>query len=513
MGYYSFYKIIKDIFRTIFGNKALKFTFIFLLVFFILFLFNKNKVSAVSSLELKDGSITLPAWIDGSTYNAYIFQSEIDENGYYNFVTVFTRGGGNLKLGTYSGSTAFTNTGNGQSIQNRSNKITTFNGTVSQYQSYLNSNFGWTTGSTGNSNMYWATWITYPNLSTYGVDAENCYINGTRDILNTDNSVYIEGNSLYIPDSLVELPEIANSLSDLESLNFDVISVNGRAYSNKDFDILFYDRNVKDTNSTEGLYPKRVITLNQNTSYFQADLTADPNKNAIYWIPIDEIGLNLYIGGTYEIRLAERVPLDPPQFGADYYYNYLGDPVRFTISSDVSQDKINAINKEIEDTTNKKYHDETINKMDTINNNINNLNNNINNVNDALTNTTPDSSVSSDIDNSLNFNNQNEGLNNLNGGFFSRLTTMLSNLLGYNLAEDTSVSLPLPNSNKSIVLHSKDIYDNVTGALRLIINAFWIYIFSFYMWKFINKIYIAVSTGNILDTFSSSGEAITNDML
>lgn len=151
--------------------------------------------------------------------------------------------------------------------------------------------------------------------------------------------------------------------------------------------------------------------------------------------------------------------------------------------------------------------------MDTINNNINNLNNNINNVNDALTNTTPDNSISSDIDNSLNFNNQNESLNNLNGGFFSRLTTMLSNLLGYNLSEDTSVSIPLPNSNKTIVLHSKIIYDNVTGALRLIINAFWVYIFSFYMWKFINKIYIAVSTGNILDTFSSSGEAITNDML
>lgn len=137
----------------------------------------------------------------------------------------------------------------------------------------------------------------------------------------------------------------------------------------------------------------------------------------------------------------------------------------------------------------------------------------MNNVNDALTNTTPDANINSDINNSLNFNNQNQGLNNLNGGFFSRLTSMLSNLLGYNLAEDTTVNLPMPNSNKTITLHSKDIYDNVTGAIRLIINAFWVYIFSFYMWRFINKIYIAVSTGNILDTFSSSGEAITNDML
>lgn len=312
----------------------------------------------------------------------------------------------------------------------------------------------------------------------------------------SNSSIYVDNNIIFNP---VVPPELANSLSDLETLNFDVISVNAWSWSNKDFDILFYDNNVTDTSNTYGLYPKRVITLNQNTTYFQSSLSANPNTNAIYWIPIDEIGLNLYVGGSYVIKFAERVPLNPSVAGADYSYNYLGEPINFTISSDVSQDKINAINKAIEDMTNQKYHDETINSL--------------NNLNDALTNTTPDSSVSSDIDNSLNFNNNNQGLNNLNGGFFSRLTSMLSNLLGYNLGEDTSVSIPLPNTDKSIVLHSKDIYDNVTGTLRLIINAFWVYIFTFYMWKFINKIYIAVSTGNILDGFSSGGEAITNDML
>lgn len=139
--------------------------------------------------------------------------------------------------------------------------------------------------------------------------------------------------------------------------------------------------------------------------------------------------------------------------------------------------------------------------------------NNSNNINNYLIENTISNDTNENIDTNLNFNNQNTDLNNLNNGFFTRLTSMLSNLLGYNLAEDTSVSLPLPNSNKSIVLHSKDIYDNVTGALRTIINAFWTFIFTFYLWKFINKIYIAVSSGSILDNFSSSGEAITNDML
>lgn len=324
----------------------------------------------------------------------------------------------------------------------------------------------------------------------------------------SDNTVNTESNLQFI-----KYPEIANSLSDLETLNFDVVSINAWDWSNKDFDVLFYDRNNVDSSTTDGLYPKRVITVNKNTPYYKESLSADPDKNAIFWIPIEETGLNFYVGGNYEIRLAERQTLDPPVFGATYTYNYLGEPVEFTISSNTTQDRIDSINKQIEETTQKKYHDETINSINNINNNINNLNNSMNNVNDALTNTTPDANISSDINNSLNFNNQNQGLNNLNGGFFSRLTSMLSNLLGYNLAEDTSVNLPMPNSNKTITLHSKDIYDNVTGAIRLIINAFWVYIFSFYMWRFINKIYIAVSTGNILDTFSSSGEAITNDML
>lgn len=119
-----------------------------------------------------------------------------------------------------------------------------------------------------------------------------------------DDSLYSESNLQFI-----QYPEIANSSSDLESLNFDVVSINAWDWSNKDFDILFYDRNNVDTSTTDGLYPKRVITLNKNTPYYQESLSADPDKNAIFWVPIEETGLNFYIGGNYEIRLAERVPI------------------------------------------------------------------------------------------------------------------------------------------------------------------------------------------------------------
>lgn len=177
--------------------------------------------------------------------------------------------------------------------------------------------------------------VTYYRLNYGGVDNTFTYtftdgqqtsINGSNYLSDTwVNSLsfsWIFGNFDFIVNnvsvdfeySLNKYPEIANNLEDLESLNFDVISINGWEYSTKEFDVLFYDRNIKDTTSTEGLYPKRVITLSQNTSYFQSDLSADPTKNAIFWIPIDETGLNFYIGGTYEIRLAERVKLNPPEY-------------------------------------------------------------------------------------------------------------------------------------------------------------------------------------------------------
>ena len=42
MGFYSIYKIIKDMLRTIFGNKILKIIIIFILIFTILFVYNES---------------------------------------------------------------------------------------------------------------------------------------------------------------------------------------------------------------------------------------------------------------------------------------------------------------------------------------------------------------------------------------------------------------------------------------------------------------------------------------
>lgn len=52
MGFYSIYKIIKDMIRTLFGNKILKIIIIFSIIFTIVFFSNRYNVFAINSNEL-----------------------------------------------------------------------------------------------------------------------------------------------------------------------------------------------------------------------------------------------------------------------------------------------------------------------------------------------------------------------------------------------------------------------------------------------------------------------------
>lgn len=304
--------------------------------------------------------------------------------------------------------------------------------------------------------------------------------NGFAGIENND--IFYEKNaSIFFAPSFDNVTEIENGYPDGVYISRGDYSKNDYLY----FHLLqiTYAVTINDGNDTAYYYSDKIFALNKDSKYFRL-WESDPQ---------DIQNLSYYSIPRYALTL---------DTDSSYLYVLSNSGSQISNSTNILEEDIdNGIYDVIQSDTSG-----IISAQDSINDKLQNLDDNLND------NTVSDD-TNTDIENSLNFNNQNSGLNNLNNGFFSRLTTMLSNLLGYNLSEDTSITIPLPNSNKSLILHSKNIYDNVTGALRVIINAFWIYIFSFYMWKFINKIYIAVSTGNILDTFTSSGEAITNDML
>lgn len=452
MDYYSI--------RTFISNKFLKILFIFLLSLFVLFLF-KNESHA------SDKPITIELPKSGTmqgTYTATL--PSFLKNNYWFVINKPSASIGNTVILYYS-DVPF-------DIDNSGNFI--FNGTSTFVFAYI---LSW--GGDGTEYTY-----DFSYGDTYRLSQDYNFrpaVFAILDFLWTNyepkyQDDFITFQNTYVP---FEAPTITNPSSELESLNFDKLFVEPADFGTEKplfLHVLEIVNSVSNGDDTIYYYGDNIITLDNTTSYYKQFL-----DSGSYYYSIPKYKLSLEPEKSYLLLLSSSNSYINNSIGlidVNYSDNYF-DVVQINTGNLITSQQV--------------------------------INDNIQNIQDSLNDNTVSSDTELNIYDSLEFNNQNETLNALNSGFFSRLTNMLSNLLDYNLGEDTSVSIPFPNSNKSLVLHSKDIYDNVIGPLRLIINAFWVYIFTFYMWKFINKIYIAVSTGKILDSFSSSGEAITNDML
>jgi len=168
--------------------------------------------------------------------------------------------------------------------------------------SYFASN----TSSNGKKTMSWFNeYINSPVSLDYTSDFLTyvCNTNEKNYIISNYELKDNNGNIIYNP---TKFPQVTTSLEDLQTLNFDTISVSANSWSDKDLYILFYDRSLMNNEDTQGLYPKKEIKLSTDTSYYIPEISSE--QNAIYWIANNNTGLNFKVGGTYEIRLAERVP-------------------------------------------------------------------------------------------------------------------------------------------------------------------------------------------------------------
>lgn len=382
-------------------------------------------------------------------------------------------------------------------------QISKSNGEYITYLYYSDDSFSITSNS---SNGLFGKYINQVNLSYSGTDNNYTYdenfigfsnssISGTYQLNTTwlNSTTWIYGNfDLYINNNLANIenfiprftyPSFDNT-NEIEQGYPDGVLISRGSYSENDtlyFHLLKITNTVNDSNNTIYYYSPKIFALNKDSKYYRTYDADTENKYSYYYINRSALTLDtnssyLYVLSNSSESYTNSYGILQPDIPGGIYDVIQSDTTGVITSQDSTNDKIQNI-------------DDTLND-----NNIS-------------------SDTETNIEDSLNFDNKNEGLNNLNNGFFSRLTSMLSNLLGYNLSDDTAVSIPFPNSEKHLILHSKDIHDHVNGAIRVIINAFWVYVFSYYLWKFINKIYISVSSGNILDSFSSSGEAITNNML
>lgn len=203
-------------------------------------------------------------------------------------------------------------------------------------------------------------------------------------ILASNYDVKDYNGAIIYHNSSRRVPELTTPIEDLENLEFDYLSVDSWGYSDTDFYMLIYDRTYTGVDPEFAMTPQREILINKNSPYYKQLLSVDPTKNCIYWIPLEEMGIQFSINGAYEIRFGIRNYYSPDgSFGgggsgggfregdetslSSYYYEFIGNNYSWTLSPNLTQGVIDNVNKRIELTTEQRQHYDTVNSINDIN--------------------------------------------------------------------------------------------------------------------------------------------------
>lgn len=151
--------------------------------------------------------------------------------------------------------------------------------------------------------------------------------------------------------------------------------------------MLFYNRSLSNSQTTDGLYPIKEKGFAKGSIY--TDYENSTSDNMIFSYPIFKSGVFFNVGSTYEIRFAKKV------YNSEYQrmvYEYLGDPIQFTVSSDVTQDYINQLNQQTATSTDSETTKELQSSIDNQTAAIENQTQSIDNINNSITDSNVDNS-------------------------------------------------------------------------------------------------------------------------
>lgn len=323
----------------------------------------------------------------------------------------------------------------------------------------------------------------------------------TLEVFYSDTEVYLNNDQIYNP---YVPPSLSNTQTQLENLNFNNFIINANSYTeeleNNDGTLfmLFYNRSLSNSSSTDGLYPIKEKAFTKGSIY--TDYKNSTSDNMIFNYPIFNSGVYFNIGSTYEIRFAKQV------YNSEYnamVYEYLGDPIQFTVSSNVTQDYINQLNQQTATSTDTETSQELQNSINNQTNAINNQTQSIDNINNSITNSTVDnSSIDLPTDNTQ--DPTQSGVDNIFQTIYNSFTS--------GTAQD--IVFPIPFTDKSIILQANYIYNmlqnnNATWIIT-IIQAFWWYLISRFIITDIMKKIRKIKQGNF-DNIQNSN--IKEDML
>ena len=238
--------------------------------------------------------------------------------------------------------------------------------------------------------IYFGDFSNTNNAYMDGNYSNNISIDSAIEVFYSNVDIYKDGNIIYQDYTN---PSLGNSQSELENLSFSNFIINANSYTqdieNNDgtLFLLFYNRSLSNSQTTDGLYPIKEKAFTKGSIY--TDYDNSTSENMIFKFPIFMSGVYFNVGSTYEIRLAKQV------YNSEYNtmtYQYFGEPIQFTISSNVTQDYINQLNQQTATSTDSETTQELQNSINNQTDAINNQTESIDNINNSITNSAVDNS-------------------------------------------------------------------------------------------------------------------------
>lgn len=473
MGFYSIYKIIKDVIRTLFGNKTLKIILIICIISIIAIFINKTNVFASFSISYGDKNLTITdEWIEKFPYYAF-----------YNL----NDSGSNL-MGSYICSkspltiTPFYNSSNTSIIDYYLIESTDLNGIASSFTTDLQFEINHCNDINLNDISSYTAYVYSSNAYNFVYSNYNIY---------TNNGDLVHSSDAFTP------PTLNNSLSDLENLSFNNFSISANSYTNElenndgTFYMLFYNRSLSNSQNTDGLYPIKEKAFTKGSIY--TDYNNSTDDNMVFSFPLFMSGVYFNIGSTYEIRFATKT------YNYEYntyFYDFFDTSYTFTISSNVTQDYINQLNQQTATSSDSEREQQ-------LQDSINQQTQSIDNINNTITDSTVDSSSIELPTDNTNDPTQ-SGVDNIFQTIYNSFTS--------GTAQD--IVFPIPNTNKNITLPASYTYDSLNNNNASwvidIIQAFYWYIIARYIIVDIMQKIRKIKQGN-LDNIENSN--IKEDML
>lgn len=313
---------------------------------------------------------------------------------------------------------------------------------------------------------------------------------GTIYDYNNQDTIYDENLPFRAP-YFTNLTEIENGYPDGVFVSRGDYSENDALY----FHLLKITNTIPDGNQSTYYYDSKVFKLIKNSKYYQTYDADTENKYSYYYI--QRSALTLDTNSSYLYVLSDSGDSITNSYGILQPDNSLGiyDVVESDTAGVISEQQ--ALND----------------KMTNIDNNQQEIINNSNNINSFLNENTVSSETEENVDTNLNFNNSSPQFADLQLNFISRLTSIVGDFGNYTLDTIDTINIPVPHSNNTISLRSDLMTDHIPNDIRLIITAFWFFIFGKYFLNYLLLIYKLITTGQLIDYYASNDEIIVTEVL